>query len=201
MAVEQVNGDMYLYVVKYHDYPDIVKIGISIDPKSRLSGLKLIHGKVEMLNVYQIGKHYKRLEKLIHVMFDEVNVPIEGDGGTEFFKTSCLNKVYQLIAACDGIDVTESYNTAEFKAKNFEHNKQIPQKNAESVQLCKEISKLKEKVTVLENVIDIKDSIIFQCNENIKQIESYTENQNIHIKWMMNQIDVLNETITSILRR
>ena len=76
---------MYLYVLGFSNHPSLLKVGVSKSPLDRIATLEKHHGKCVSSVFYNMGKTYQRAEKLIHVLLDESNVIVDGDGGTEFF--------------------------------------------------------------------------------------------------------------------
>lgn len=92
---------MNIYVVSFKKHPDLVKIGFSKIPKQRLTQLARTHGKRIKTQVYR-GTLAKHAERILHNKLKAWNVPVEGDGGTEFFKnTFCKETFKSVIDMCE----------------------------------------------------------------------------------------------------
>lgn len=80
---------IYLYHLFFKKYPNLVKIGISTNVLNRIKTLETVHGKIDFVKVFTT-KNSKTAEKSLHVILNNYNVKLLGDGGTEFFKKEVL---------------------------------------------------------------------------------------------------------------
>lgn len=74
-----------VYVATFSNYPELTKIGISINPEQRLKGLARLHGSVQYSCHYRLGNAYMVEQYLHDVLKDYRSKEVEGDGKTEFF--------------------------------------------------------------------------------------------------------------------
>lgn len=74
-----------VYVATFSNYPELTKIGISINPEQRLKGLARLHGSIQYSCHYRLGKAYMVEQYLHGVLKDYRSRDVEGDGKTEFF--------------------------------------------------------------------------------------------------------------------
>ena len=94
---------MYLYVLGFSKYPSLLKVGISKSPIARVRTLEVWHGKCVSSVFYNMGKTYQRAEKLLHILLEDSNVRVDGDGGTEFFRSEeVFDKVSKVVELCGG---------------------------------------------------------------------------------------------------
>lgn len=74
-----------VYVATFSNYPELTKIGISVNPEQRLKGLARLHGSVQYSCHYRLGNAYMVEQYLHDVLKDYRSRDVEGDGKTEFF--------------------------------------------------------------------------------------------------------------------
>ena len=87
---------MFVYVARFENYPDLIKIGVSVSPASRTGGLSRIHGKVVSSEVFLIGDDVYKVEKGLHRKHKRVCAKDTvgfSDGYTEFFQDSIYDDV------------------------------------------------------------------------------------------------------------
>lgn len=94
---------MYLYVLGFSKHPSLLKVGVSKSPLDRIRTLEKWHGECVSSVFYNMGKTYHRAEKLIHVLLEDSNVCVDGDGGTEFFNSDVVfDTVERVVDLCGG---------------------------------------------------------------------------------------------------
>lgn len=108
---------MYLYLLKFSKYPDLVKIGISKSMDTRIKVLKPFHGNCTVIRIYQVGKHTAKLERLLHSVLTPYNVKVDGEGGSEFFNLSDYILIESMISLCNGVDVTDGIHITKRKTR------------------------------------------------------------------------------------
>ena len=92
---------MHIYTVTFEKYPNLVKIGYSIAPNRRLQELSRSHGAYTKVSVYG-GSLAKHAERILHKKLGKWNVPVNGDGGTEFFNNQfCEEAFKQVLDVCE----------------------------------------------------------------------------------------------------
>lgn len=96
---------MYLYVLGFSKYQHLLKVGISVKPSERIKQLQSVHGECVSVVAYNMGKYYKQAEKMLHLLLEEHNVRVDGDGGTEFFLKECVpDAVRKVVSLCEGVE-------------------------------------------------------------------------------------------------
>lgn len=94
---------MYLYILGFSKHPSLLKVGVSKSPLDRIRTLEKWHGECVSSVFYNMGKTYHRAEKLIHVLLEDSNVRVDGDGGTEFFNADVVfGMVEKVVELCGG---------------------------------------------------------------------------------------------------
>lgn len=106
---------MYLYVLGFSKHPSLLKVGVSKSPIGRVAKLESVHGKCTSSEFYNMGKLYTRAEKLLHMLLEESNVRVDGEGGTEFFKADEVAEVVEKVVALCGGMREEIKKVVEFK--------------------------------------------------------------------------------------
>lgn len=92
---------MYLYIVNFDRYKDLIKIGISKSFKKRFIDLKRIYGPISQVKIYE-GKMYRYAEQILHYRLREHNVRLEFDGGSEFFQFQYDDSFFdEILSPCD----------------------------------------------------------------------------------------------------
>lgn len=74
----------FVYLIHCTAYPMRIKIGISKSPRKRASGLSNKLGKRRVLFCLPVFFAYS-IEQLLHRFFNFASMPINCNGGTEFF--------------------------------------------------------------------------------------------------------------------
>lgn len=89
---------MYVYVLKFTNYPKLIKIGKSVQPQERAEHLSKRHGAIISSDFFEIGEDYHSVEKFLHKTFaDKNSKDVRGDGCSEFFCDSVAPKVFEYL--------------------------------------------------------------------------------------------------------
>lgn len=91
-----------LYVIRFTNHPNLLKIGISKNVNNRISQLKQDHGEVTSISAYY-GNNSKYVERILHNTFGDKRVKVVGQGGTEFFKDTLSLEVLELTCVSCGL--------------------------------------------------------------------------------------------------
>ena len=96
----------YIYVAEFKNLPDVIKVGISVNPVKRLKHLARDYGKVKgSSDILYMPKSYKQSEKLIHQLLTEYKeTRLIGDGNTEFFTTKSLDKLNTFVETLSNVE-------------------------------------------------------------------------------------------------
>jgi len=85
---------LYIYVTKFSNHPNMIKIGKSTTPVARTAWLVRSHGEVISTDVYNVGEGYSEVEKDLHKKYEAYKASgVVGDGYTEFFLDSISDSV------------------------------------------------------------------------------------------------------------
>lgn len=160
----------YLYFIKFSKRCGLVKIGITTNLKSRVDTLIRHHGSIDDISVYD-GLCYKECEKILHKKLLGYNVPVGGDGGTEFFDCFGIDKFKSEISILldilnmkevsrekvDNIVITPKPSIKDKTNKPFKIvTEAYYQKTYPKLKACME-NNLAEVKNILENVFEISN--------------------------------------------